>query len=334
MSERKSESKKLALLYLRELFLEKTDSTHYIRMPEILEYLAERNVYVDRRTVYTDISLLNQSGFEITGVQEKGGYKYHHAERLFDTAELKFLTDAIYASKFLTEGISKELITKVKSLGSKYENTAINRNILSNRRVKSMNDKVFDNLDQLHEAISFNSQITFQYMHWNIQRELEPNKCGMQYKASPCAISLSDDNYYMIAYDEEWDCLRHYRVDKMNDIQLTQEPRKGETIFKSFDMVGYSRKTFNMFNGREETVTIEAANHLAGVFIDRFGESVSLRKNEKNPDTFLARVAVHVSPKFYAWVFGFGKDAAIVSPEPVRQEFINMAEELLANYKD
>ena len=244
------------------------------------------------------------------------------------------MTDAIYASKFLTEGISKELITKVKSLGSKYENTAINRNILSNRRVKSMNDKVFDNLDQLHEAISFNSQITFQYMHWNIQRELEPNKCGMQYKASPCAISLSDDNYYMIAYDEEWDCLRHYRVDKMNDIQLTQEPRKGETIFKSFDMVGYSRKTFNMFNGREETVTIEAANHLAGVFIDRFGESVSLRKNEKNPDTFLARVAVHVSPKFYAWVFGFGKDAAIVSPEPVRQEFINMAEELLANYKD
>ena len=73
MSERKSESKKLALLYLRELFLERTDSTHYIRMPEILEYLAERNVYVDRRTVYTDISLLNQSGFEITGVQEKGG---------------------------------------------------------------------------------------------------------------------------------------------------------------------------------------------------------------------------------------------------------------------
>ena len=78
MSENKSEKKKLALLYLQDLFLERTDKNHYVRMPEILEYLAQRNVFVDRRTVYTDISILNQAGFQIDGIAEKGGYKYHH----------------------------------------------------------------------------------------------------------------------------------------------------------------------------------------------------------------------------------------------------------------
>lgn len=75
MASDKSESKKLALLYLQDLFLERTDETHFIRMPDILEYLAEKNVFVDRRTVYTDISILNQAEFEIVGVAEKGGYK-------------------------------------------------------------------------------------------------------------------------------------------------------------------------------------------------------------------------------------------------------------------
>ena len=113
-----SESKKLALLYLRDLFLEKTDKTHFIRMPEILSYLEDKNIFVDRRTVYTNISLLNQSGFEIVGIAEKGNYKYHHPSRLFNTLELKFLVDSIAASKFLTEKKSKELITKVKTLGN------------------------------------------------------------------------------------------------------------------------------------------------------------------------------------------------------------------------
>ena len=73
-----SDSKKLTLVYLQELFLQKTDKTHYIRMPEILPYLESKDIFVDRRTIYTDLKLLNYSGFEIVGVQEKGGYKYHH----------------------------------------------------------------------------------------------------------------------------------------------------------------------------------------------------------------------------------------------------------------
>ena len=333
MATEKSEKKKLVLLYLRDLFLEKTDATHYVRMPEILEYLESRNVFVDRRTVYTDISILNQSGFEIVGVAEKGGYKYHHPSRLFDTSELKFLIDSIAASKFLTERKSKELVSKVKTLGSSFDNSALNRGVLSPKRIKTMNDKVFDNLDILYDAISSNSQISFQYMRWNSQRKLEPSSKGYTFIVSPCAVSLSDDNYYLIAFDGKSQELRHFRIDKMRTIKLTFEPREGKDVFKSFDIVDYSRKTFGMFSGKEETVTVEAPHRLAGVFIDRFGEAANIRKNFDNPDKFLVRIAVNVSPQFYAWIFGLGKDVKIISPESVKEDFIKTTTAILSNYE-
>ena len=90
---KKSDSKKLIPLYLKEIFLEKTDKTHFIRMPDIQNELEKRGVIADRRTIYTDISLLEAVDFHIEGVQEKGNYKYHLPERTFDSNELKILID-------------------------------------------------------------------------------------------------------------------------------------------------------------------------------------------------------------------------------------------------
>ena len=119
----------------------------------------------------------------------------------------------------------------------------------------------------------------------------------------------------------------------MNSIKLTDEPRKGTDVFKSFDIVDYSKKTFGMFGGKEEGITIEAPNNLAGVFIDRFGESVSFRKNFDKPDSFLVRITVNVCPQFYAWFFGLGKEVKIVSPESVKNDFIKTTTDILSNYE-
>ena len=169
-------------------------------MPDILSYLETKGIYADRRTIYSAISLLKSTEFEIVKVQEKGGAKYHHPKRLFNTNELKFLIDSIAASKFLTNKTSKELINKVKSLGSDFDSLSLNRTVLLDKRIKSMNDKVFKNLDGIYAAIAANRQITFQYLHWNPQRQLV-SKTGKVYIVSPYAVSLSDDNYYLISFD-------------------------------------------------------------------------------------------------------------------------------------
>ena len=73
-------------------------------------------------------------------------------------------------------------------------------------------------------------------------------------------------------------------------------------------------------------------NDLAGVFIDRFGESAGIRPNFKTPDTFFARITVHVSPQFFAWVFGLGEGVKILSPETVIDEYQKMIEKVLGRY--
>ena len=231
----------------------------------------------------------------------------------------------------MTEKKSKDLISKVKSLGSSFDAKSLNRNILLSKRIKSMNDKVLRNLDYIYSAIADNKQITFQYLQWNTKRKLVI-KSEKLYAVSPYAVSLSDDNYYLIAFDSKSNDLRHYRIDKMQSITITNTERIGKELFQSFDIVDYSRKTFGMFGGKEETVTLEAANYLVSVFIDRFGESANIRPNFNNPDSFIVRITVNISPQFFAWVFGLGKNVKILSPDSTADAFKSMINSVAENY--
>lgn len=334
IKEKSLESKKLIPVYLQQLFLEKTDKNHFIRMSEILSFLETKGIYADRRTIYSAISLLNTADFEIVGVQEKGGYKYHHPNRTFNANELKFLIDSVAASKFLTERKSRELIEKIKSLGSIYNRESLNRNVLLGNRIKSMNDKVLKNLDTIYAAIGSNSKITFEYVKWTPERKFVPMRKGQTYSASPFAVTLNDDNYYLIAYDDKYRNIRHYRIDKMQAINISPAAREGREYYKQFNIAEYNQKTFGMFSGKEESVKLQCNNSIAGVIIDRFGENAAIRPKFDNPRVFIARVTVNISPQFYAWLFALGTDVKILSPESVIQDFSAMTDSVLKQYRN
>lgn len=251
MEKTSSDTKKLIPLYLQQLFSEKTDATHYLYMTDIKKYLESKGIFADRRTVYSAISLLNYVGFEIVGIQERGNYKYHHPTREFDTNELKFLIDAVNTSRFLTEKKTRELVAKIKKLGSQYDSELLNRNILLSKKVKSMNDKVLKNLDILYSAMQNNFRITFQYVQWTPEKKFTYHRNGERYLVSPFAITLNSDNYYLVAYDNKYQDLRHFRIDKMQSIKSTTDPREGIEIFRNFDIAEYNQKTFNMYGGKE-----------------------------------------------------------------------------------
>ena len=154
---------------------------------------------------------------------------------------------------------------------------------------------------------------------------------GRKYVVSPHALTWDDENYYMIAYDSQEGKIKHYRVDKMQKISLIDEKRDGDELFRNFDMALYSKKTFGMFGGIEESVTLRCKNRLAGVVIDRFGEDVTFLKSDN--EHFEVHVKVHVSPLFFGWVLNFGDGIEIVSPDSVRREFLELITKTLEQYK-
>ena len=272
----KGSNQKLKLYHLAQIMLENTDDNHYITMPEIMSALEAYEVTADRRTIYADLKDLEALGIEVEGEPVGGGYRYHVVERPFELPELKLLVDAIQSSKFITERKTNALIRKLEKLVSKYEAMKLQRQVYVSGRIKTMNESIYYTVDTIHNAISENRKIRFQYFQWNVKKEMELRHDGAYYHISPWGLSWDAENYYLIGYDSEAGKIKHYRVDKMLRLQMSDEKREGKEHFKKLDMADYAKKSFGMFGGREEKVKLLVENTLAGVIIDRFGKDIML----------------------------------------------------------
>ena len=323
-------NQKLKILYLMKILLEKTDETHSITMREILESLEAYGVSAERKSIYSDIENLRSYGLDIIGEKEDKAYSYRVVSRQFELAELKLLVDSIQAARFITAKKSNELIKKLEGLASKYEASQLQRQVYTAERIKTSNESIFYNVDNIHQAIASNVQISFQYFNWDVNKKQVLRKDGALYQVSPWALSWDDENYYLIAFDSAEDKIKHFRVDKMLRIELLSDRREGKLSFQRFDMGAYAKKMFGMFFGEEETVKILCRNELAGVMIDRFGKDVMLVKVDA--EHFYVNVKVAVSRQFLGWVIALGDGAKIIGPESVVLEVKKEIERLVMQY--
>ena len=315
----KGKNQKLKLLYLAKIMQEKTDDTHYLTMPEIINELAKYDIEAQRKSVYDDIAALNDYGIEI--IKEMRSYKtyYHCVSRDFELAELRLIIDAIASSKFITLKKSKDLIEKLEKMASHYDAKLVKREVYISGRVKSMNESVLYTVDAIQNAIAYNHKITFQYFNWNVDGEMELRHDGAYYEISPWALVWDDENYYMIGYDERVDDFKHFRVDKMLHTSEIKKRRLGRAEFDKKDKEIYTKKHFRMFGGEEERVTLLCNNDMANVIIDQFGRDIHLRKVDD--EHFEVRVDVVVSNQFFGWIVALGGKVRITNPQNVVEGF-------------
>ena len=326
----KGTNQKLKLYRLAQIMLENTDDEHYITMPEIMEELGKYEVTADRKTIYADLRDLSVLGIEVEGEPIGNRYHYRVVNRPFELPELKLLVDSIQSSKFITEKKTNTLIKKLEKLVSKYDAQRLQRQVYVSGRIKTMNESIYYTVDAIHNAISENKKIKFQYFQWNVKKEMELRHGGAWYHISPWGLSWDDENYYMIGYDAEAQLIKHYRVDKMLHIRMSDESREGKEHFKKLDMADYAKKSFGMFGGKETPVRMEFENRFVGVVLDRFGQDVMLiPRDEKH---FSMQTHISVSPKFFGWLASLGTGAVIISPENVRREYISFMKNTLMNY--
>ena len=283
----------------------------------------------DRKTVYSDVETLREFGIDV--LQTKGTNSgYYIGSRKFELPELKLLVDAVQASKFISRKKSEELIKKLESLAGEHDARQLQRNVFIYNRPKTGNETIYYNVDKIHTAILENRQIQYQYAEWTVKKELIPKKNGAVYTVSPWSLTWDDANYYLIAYDEAADCMKHYRVDKMQRTRVIGQERVGKERFQDFDLVEFSKKTFSMYGGHDEEVTLQCGNELIGVILDRFGTEVMIVPADEGQ--FRVRVLVAVSPQFFGWVTGIGVRLRIAGPERVQKEYKEYLEGIMEGY--
>ena len=329
----RSSNQKMKQLYLLKILSEKTDENHCMSAQALIEELARYDISAERKSIYDDINCLIQFGYDIVNVKARTGGGYYLASRDFELAELKLLVDAVQASRFITRKKSRELISKIEKLAGPYEAKKLQRQVLVAGRIKTDNESIYYNVDEIHKAIQSNVQITFLYLEWTVKKELKPRKEGQKYQVSPLALTWKDENYYLIAYDDKEKKIKHFRVDKMSRITgVEDKERLGLSEFGKLDIAEYTNKTFGMFGGEAEIITLSLPASMIGIMIDRFGKEISVRQMED--DRVTVRVKAAVSGQFYGWLTGLGGQVLIEAPEKIKTEYQDYLQGILKAYSD
>ena len=323
----KASNQKLKLIYLAKILLENTDEENTITVPEMIAELAKFGISAERKSIYDDLEYLQLFGLDICSNKTRTT-NYYIASREFELPELKLLVDSVQASKFITKKKSMELISKIEKLTSRENAKKLHRQVFVMDRVKTLNEQIYYNVDKIHDAIAENKQISFRYFDMNVDKVKVYRKDGNLYKESPVALTWDDENYYLITYKDKYNRYVHYRVDKMEKISISDEPRVMSE--EPFDLSAYSRGMFSMFGGEEMDVSIMFDNELVGVVYDRFGVNVPIIKTDNKH--FVCNVKVAVSPHFLSWIISFGGKARILSPDSVVDELYNMVKNVKEIY--
>lgn len=327
-----AEKEKLKILYLMQILMEETDKNHILNAIELCDILESRyGISSNRKTIYSDVEHLKEYGIKIGQLKGKN-QGYYIEQREFELPELKLLVDAVQASNFITNQKSDRLIHKLEKLTSKENAKQLQRQVYIYNRAKSENETIFNSVDLIHKAMQENKQIEFQYAEWTIKKELQLKRDGAKYTTSPWSLTWNGENYYLVSADTKGATIRHYRVDKMQNIKLLNEKRTGKEQFEGFDLAAFSKKTFGMYRGKDMKVTLLCDNSLAGVIFDRFGKDPFIVPANENQ--FKAHVLVSVSPQFYGWVAGVGNGMEILGPQEVREDYKKYLKDMLDKYQE
>lgn len=323
----KSDNQKLKIFYILDYLQKNSHQDHPVRAAELLTMLEQQhNIVCERKTIYSDIAALQDYGVDIVSIPGKNG-GYYIASRNFELPELKLLIDAVQSSRFLTEKKSRELIEKLCSQCSVYDARLMRRDVLVSGRVKSMNETIYYNVDAIQDAIAENRKITFRYFDYGLDGKRHYR--NRNYQASPYGLCQDHENCYLLAHSERHG-VTSYRVDRMNDIRLLDDPRTPCPELTGKALTEHANRLFQMYAGEQTAVKLRFHRSLINAVIDRFGREVMLIPDGEEHFVFTAEVAV--SPMFLSWVIGFGQKAKILYPESVVQACQDLCREALAQY--
>ncbi len=336
----------LVLQYL----LENTDVNHPAKTQEIVDYLkGDCGIYTERRSIYKDVEEINiayvmkelkcsyeEAVQELEADEDLATIRYKHksgfyvARRPLDLEDARLIAECVHTARFVTAKNAENIVEDIGSLFSEHQREELQHDTFAVARVKTNNKKIFEIVDLIHEAMAemadgvlhVPEKIKFQYLKCTIQNtnDTVERRKGEFYVVSPHAIMINEGNYYLLGIDTKGK-LRTYRIDRMQKVKLTGEPRERNEQTDNLKeyLETYPQRVFSMYGGRRETVRIRFINDLLDTVHDRFGEYASYFRDDAKH--FTVSVTVEISPMFFGWLCGFGKKAMLLSPQPVIEEF-------------
>lgn len=320
---------RIKLLKIWELLCRETDEGHPMESTTIIEKLNNMGIPCDRKTLYRDIHVLCDCGYEVL-CQRGRKNAYYVMDRSFDLPELHILLDAVQAASFITSKKTSEFIDKIAALGGSARAELLKKNIVEFNTTKHTNETIYYSIDKIDEAIVDGKKIIYRYFDYDANGNRVYRREGHRYVANPITLVFSNDNYYLICYHDNHPTLTNYRIDRMTDVDVLDSLINVEACPHNIDISDYRKQAFFMFSGETISVTIEMSAELIDVVFDKFGEGTKV--NDLGNGKIQFSVDIQESNMFYGWCCSFGEKLEIVSPSKVRNRFIDYLKVIDRNY--
>lgn len=315
-------TKKMLNLMILNILEKYSDADHCLTQKRIIELLdVEYGMQCDRKSVATNINSLKEMGYDI--VKERSGV---YLIREFEDWELRVLIDSVLFSQTISRTRAKQLIEKLKTLGNKYFSAKVKHIVNLPELHRSDNLSVALTLDALNDAISQNRKISFTYNSYNEDLKLHPRRAE-PYVVSPYQMAATNGRYYLIANSDKYDDFTHYRVDKMTDVKILQEPARPVKEFapNGLNLPRHMAEHIYMFSGESVRVRFWIYRKMLDALVDWFGKDFDIL--QRTDDRLLISVRVNLQAMKY-WLLQFGEHVEVIEPKALRDEIRNVAESI------
>lgn len=310
------EPKKLTILRILQILENYTDEEHKLTQAQIIKLLDdEYGIQLARAAVSRNISWLINAGYDISE-EEGGGYKL--ISRTLEEAELRVLIDGVLSSRYITASHSKQLISKLCGLSSKYFRSRTKHISTVNDWGKTENPNLFYNIEIIDEAIESRRRIKVNYSKYG--NDLKLHRTSTM-ELSPYQMFLRNQRYYLMALNEKHKNIGYYRVDKITNAEMIVNSKitdihsiKGYENGIDYKDISLSRPY--MFSDDTVTVTIIADEFMINDIVDWFGKDISVTPAENGKIT----VRIKTSPTAMEfWAKQYMDNVEVISPKSLRR---------------
>ena len=346
-------AKRTMLLNILDILRRYSDEDHRLSQKDIVDILkTEYDMTVERKSIRRNILNLIECGYEIeysesvrmvpnrkTGeLEESYIWSDFYLVRDFTDSELRLLIDGLLFSKHIPYSQCKELVEKLERLSNVYFTSRV-KHIRTMPETMPPNKQLFYTIEILDEAIGHRKQVSFQYTSIGLDKKQHPrlNEDGIAkvYTVSPYQIAAANGRYYLICNTDPHDNVSHYRLDRIEEIQLLDTPARPQKSVQGLEhglnLPKHMAEHLYMFSGGSEPVTFRMKKHILNDVIDWFGTDTSF--SDESDDEVTARVEVNLRA-MKLWAIQYGPYVRVLSPQSLANEVMQGLEEALKHYKN
>ena len=326
-------NKKMLNMLILEILEKYTDEDHRLTQQEILKLLKENyGIECDRRSVRNNAEYLIDLGYDIS--IDDG---YCLLSREFDDAELQLLINSVIFSKGVTRAQSVALIEKLKSKGNKYFSPHLSYIENYTDLQHTENKQVMINLDIIDDAMTQKRKISFIYNVYGTDFKMHPTR-QEPFVFNPYQVVMSNGHYYLVGNYDKYNTISHFRIDRMTEMKLLEEPIKDTRLIKGMEnglnLPKHMAEHVYMFSGNSVSVLLKTDAKFMNDLVDWFGKDFQIMKKYTEDGVDMMEIHVYCNEQAMEyWALQYGKRVTVLEPPSLREKIREDIEGMRERYR-